>query len=428
MPLHYLTAKLSLLPPLLQPTFDAIFSTLPLWCRWRLLVLQSLNFLVPIVTAPYWLFGNKYSVVYVPTRGGARRRCLVFRPPCVSTGRGGELGEGTERDVGGWWSEEEEGELTAGDGSVEARESYNTSKRARGGNELRPLHIDIHGGSFIGGIPEQNARWCTLLSSRTGAIVISCTYRFAPRYTFPAAHDDVDDILAWIMQHAEQIGGDRRLVTVGGSSAGGNLGLSAAVSWNSVGKRDRQGSVEERGAESKRIDDEAEDWDGEEDAEGMDIKAYLSHYSAIDLRLPPQSKPRPANFPARDPLAFMFPLYDIYAGANRSENLSNARLHPILSEKKALPKDMLFIVAGIDILVQEQLTFVERVRAEIERDGEEADRSVEARVFESGFHGWLELPKMILEKERVAAFEASVDFIRRVHRKHGWYYQPKGMR
>jgi hypothetical protein len=33
------------------------------------------------------------------------------------------------------------------------------------------------------------------------------------------------------------------------------------------------------------------------------------------------------------------------------------------------------------------------------------------------------VPKMILEEERVAAFDASVDFIRGVHRKYEWYYQ-----
>jgi hypothetical protein len=50
---------------------------------------------------------------------------------------------------------------------------------------------------------------------------------------------------------------------------------------------------------------------------------------------------------------------------------------------------MLFIVAGIDILMHEQLNFVERIRKEAEAEGD-TDRSAEARVWDKGFHGWLE--------------------------------------
>jgi acetyl esterase/lipase len=384
MALNYLHAKISLLPRLFQPTYDALFSTLPLWCRWRLLALQPLNILVALISAPHWLFSNRYEVMYVPTRDGSARRCLVFRPPPTPKNPS-SMSEDAQAASTAKGSLTGLDECSEGEGEGAKREDENNNQTSTANLRLRPLHIDIHGGSFIGGFPEQGSRFCSLLSSRTGAVVISCTYRVAPRYTYPAAHDDVDDILAWVVGHAEELGGDREVLTVGGSSAGGNLGLSAVVGWhakhgNREGKRDRE---------------EAKDGDtrGRGDHK-VNIKAYLAHYAALDLHTPPQAKPRPANFPAKDPLSFMLPLYDIYAGANRSENLSNARLHPILSEKKWLPRDMFFVVAGIDILVDEQLSFVARVKAEIKRDqdegGEEGERSVEAKVFDRGFHGWLE--------------------------------------
>jgi acetyl esterase/lipase len=394
MALNYLHAKISLLPRLFQPTYDALFSKLPLWCRWRLLALQPLNIIVALISAPHWLFSNRYEVMYVPTRDGSARRCLVFRPP-LTPKNPSSMSEDTQAASTAKGSLTGLDECSEGEGEGAKREDENNNQTSTANLRLPPLHIDIHGGSFIGGFPEQGSRFCSLLSSRTGAVVISCTYRVAPRYTYPAAHDDVDDILAWVVEHAEELGGDREVLTVGGSSAGGGLGLSAVVGWHArqallnEQDEDRKG----KGKAQRKVDADA---DADEDRcrkQNVDIKAYLAHYAALDLRTPPQAKPRPANFPAKDPLSFMLPLYDIYAGANRSENLSNARLHPILSEKKWLPRDMFFVVAGIDILVHEQLTFVERVKAEIERDGdseEGEERSVEARVFERGFHGWLE--------------------------------------
>lgn len=95
---------------------------------------------------------------------------------------------------------------------------------------LRPLHVDIHGGGFIGGIPEYDAPFCTQVAKTTGAVVISVAYRFAPRYPYPAAHDDVEDAILWLLKNAEGLfGADPDLLTVSGSSAGGTLALGAAL-------------------------------------------------------------------------------------------------------------------------------------------------------------------------------------------------------
>jgi hypothetical protein len=71
--------------------------------------------------------------------------------------------------------------------------------------------------------------------------------------------------------------------------------------------------------------------------------------------------------------------------------MTNPRLSPIVAELDTLPKDMLLVIAAIDILAHEQLTFVERVTKEIEERGGESvtGRRVVARVFEKGLHGWI---------------------------------------
>jgi acetyl esterase/lipase len=320
MALGYFKSKLSILPRLFQPLYDAIFSTLPIRYRWRLLVLQPINTLIALITSPTWLFSNRYSVLYIPTRF-YKHRALVYQPP---------------------------------------KKFYNPTPNAR-----RPLHIDIHGGGFIGGFAEQGARWCAYLSDQTGAVVVSCTYRVAPRYTFPAAHNDIDDVVSWILEHAETVlDADPKLLTIGGSSVGASLALSAAIKLHRLAAQKKPG-------------------------QGIEAKAVLSFTAPVDYRLKPEQKPRPPNFPKKDPLFWLVPMYDTYAGPARAENLSNPRLNPIIADRKELPRDMLFIIAGIDILLHEQLSFVERIRSEYERSGEDGWQ-VEAKVFDKGFHGWLE--------------------------------------
>lgn len=70
--------------------------------------------------------------------------------------------------------------------------------------------------------------------------------------------------------------------------------------------------------------------------------------------------------------------------------MQDARLSPIIKPLNDLPKNILLIVPAVDICVHEQLTFVERVKQEIEDEGLEGERSVEAVVLEKAFHGWFE--------------------------------------
>jgi acetyl esterase/lipase len=225
------------------------------------------------------------------------------------------------------------------------------------------LHIDLHGGGFIGGLIEQDARWCQHLVEETGAVVVSCEYRIAPRHTFPAAHDDIDEMVSWILENAEaKLNADANLLTMGGSSAGGNLALSAAIELHR--RREANGS-------------------------GPVVKAMLGFCPLVDLRPKPEEKPRPPNFPTKDPLFWMLPMYDTYPGPSRAQDLANPRINPIIADKETLPEHILFIVAGIDILLHEQLTFIERVRGELERE-HNTKRRVEAKLIEKGFHGWLE--------------------------------------
>ena len=184
-----------------QPLLDALFAPRPLQHRWRLLLLLPISILTCTMKGLPYLLSRPFVEIYIPTRRPRETiRALVYNHPS----RCSKLKNGSRR----------------------------------------PLHIDVHGGGFIGGLPESDTPICTLVAEATGAVVISITYRFAPRYPFPAAHDDIEDALLWLSRNAEEeFGVDTELITVSGFSAGGNLALAAAL-----GAKDREGENIVKGA------------------------------------------------------------------------------------------------------------------------------------------------------------------------------------
>ena len=309
----------------LHPSIDALFARdITFSERWRmLLLLQPITYMTYALTCSPWLFSRAFTTEYITVDTGRMFRILVFKA------------------------------------------KDNTSKPSH--DKLRPLHLDVHGGAFMGGKPESDARFCDLLARTTGAVVISATYRFAPAHRFPAAIDDIDAVVRFLQANAAQRwAADPALITVSGFSAGGNLVFAAT----------QQPACHAPAPTA--------------------IKAAVTFFAVVDLRLPPQEKPRPLDAkgndrsPKNDPMAALIPLMDSYAVRARKDHMNDARLSPILAKLETLPKDILLIVPAIDIAVHEQLTFVERIKAEIEADPnvKGKGRRAEAVVYENAFHGW----------------------------------------
>jgi acetyl esterase/lipase len=171
----------------LDPLRQALFAPgIRFTYRWRLLVLQQINLIVlPLKTLP-WTFSKAYRIIWIPSRGGSRYlRALVFEPSNLSTPQ------------------------------------YQQPR-------LKPLHIDFHAGAFTGGHAEVDNAFCHTVCQRTGAVVVSVDYRVAPQHIYPAAHEDCEDAVEWLLVHArEEFGADPGNLTVSGFSAGGNLMMVA---------------------------------------------------------------------------------------------------------------------------------------------------------------------------------------------------------
>lgn len=90
-----------------------------------------------------------------------------------------------------------------------------------------PVYVNIHGGGFVVGHPEQDDPWCRYLAAHAGVIVINPEYVLAPAYRFPAAPHQIYDIVCWAADPSRGEWDGSRLC-VGGQSAGGNLAAAAA--------------------------------------------------------------------------------------------------------------------------------------------------------------------------------------------------------
>ncbi|KAF2495670.1 alpha/beta-hydrolase, partial [Lophium mytilinum] len=277
---------MSVLAALFQPLYDSVFSTLPFHQRWRLFLIQPITLLAEALTLPPLLLSRKHHTITIPTRHGPLR-ALLFRPP--------------------------------------SNQSTTSC---------------LHPSAFISGLPSTTAPFCTHLSTTTSTIAVSATYRLAPRHPFPAAIDDVDDAVTYLLSPAfstylratHGVSVDTALFTLSGQSAGANLALAACA------------------APALR---------------GGKAKAVVGYYAPVDLRVPPWEKEKSEGmYGWWDPLGWAMPLFDAYAGPVREGEGRNPRLSPVLMEVGELPRDLLLVVPSIDVLVVEQLGFVERVRRE----------------------------------------------------------------
>ena len=98
-----------------------------------------------------------------------------------------------------------------------------------------PVVLFYYGGGFVIGSIESYDKICRVLANRSGSVVVSVDYRLAPEHPFPAAVEDAVAALDWVVENADQFGGDVGRIAVAGDSAGGNLAAVAAQAGRDKG-------------------------------------------------------------------------------------------------------------------------------------------------------------------------------------------------
>lgn len=335
-----------------RPALDALWfgRHLPCALRWRLLAFQPLHVIANLTIFLPYLVRRPFTVDYIPVAPGRELRVLVF---------GQQSGQTNSKD------------------------HHETEP-------LRPLHINCHGGGFVGGYPETSVPWCDLVAKRTGAVVVSLSYRLAPVHPFPAGPDDIDAAITWLRENAAtRYGADPNLITVSGFSVGGTFLLAAA----------QQPSCH--------------------DPAPTNFKAYVGFYPVMDPLTPPWEKPRPSDMPTGG-LSFMDKLYASYPGLDPASVSRTPRLCPGLTPLEALPKRMMIVMPRLDILNKEILDFAARVDNDRQVAGQ-AGPALDIEYVEDGFHGYLEVPDLVVPwTKKMQVYEKGLNMIEAAHEENGW--------
>ena len=99
----------------------------------------------------------------------------------------------------------------------------------RGRGSGRPVLVYVHGGGWWRGRRQTQALPMRHLLAHRGWVVCAPSYRLSPDATFPDHLVDIKRAVAWIREHAEELGVDPDFIAISGGSTGGNLAALAAL-------------------------------------------------------------------------------------------------------------------------------------------------------------------------------------------------------
>ncbi|AFK56272.1 alpha/beta hydrolase fold domain-containing protein [Tistrella mobilis] len=99
-----------------------------------------------------------------------------------------------------------------------------------------PALIYIHGGGFVLFSLDTHDRLMREYAARARMVVIGIDYSLAPEARFPQAPQEVVDVVRAIHARAAEFGLDPARIALGGDSAGGNLTVSACLTFRDAGE------------------------------------------------------------------------------------------------------------------------------------------------------------------------------------------------
>jgi acetyl esterase/lipase len=186
--------------------------------------------------------------------------------------------------------------------------------------------------------------FCARVARETGHRVLDVQYRLAPEYPFPAALEDVEDAVNWVIKKAQDF--DLSRFAISGFSAGGNLALATA---SGMFKKDTFNSV-------------------------------LTFYPSTNKFLDAGDRTRPDTSLGAGPVA-MSRLFD-KCYIPPTVDKKNPLVSPSFASTDAFSQNVLFITAACDNLCLEAESLAARIK---DADG---SRNVVTTRMEKCVHTW----------------------------------------
>ena len=93
----------------------------------------------------------------------------------------------------------------------------------------QPVIYELHGGGFVFGDARKDDGICHTMASVSGCNVVGIDYRLVPEAPYPAAVDDLCDVMAYFREHEADYGMNGHLAGVVGFSGGATIAASAGL-------------------------------------------------------------------------------------------------------------------------------------------------------------------------------------------------------
>jgi acetyl esterase/lipase len=227
----------------------------------------------------------------------------------------------------------------------------------------RGLFLHIHGGGWILGDPGMSDPINAAVAEKHDLAVLSVDYRLAPEHPYPAAPDDCEAALAWLLDKGPaEFGADR--VFIGGESAGGHLTLVTGL----------------RGRDRLKARDRL-----------LGLNLVFGWY---DLNGTPSQRGNNGLPDMLDPEGLRF-MVDSFTPGLSEEDRRAPDISPLFADLRGLPP-CLVSVGTADHLCDDSLFLAPRLAA--------AEVDVELAVYPDSPHGYQSLPTKMAE-----ASEARID-------------------
>src|SRR5207248_6647397 len=85
------------------------------------------------------------------------------------------------------------------------------------------VYLHIHGGGWSIGAADLHDVELSQLARETRLVIASLAYRLAPEHPYPAAPDDCEDAVLWLLERGARELGAPPALAIGGESAGAHL-------------------------------------------------------------------------------------------------------------------------------------------------------------------------------------------------------------
>ena len=231
-----------------------------------------------------------------------------------------------------------------------------------------PVLVHYHGGGWVLMGLETHDGYCRQLANASGAAVIAVEYRKAPEFKAPMLAEDCFAALKWVIANAADLNVDTTRLGVVGDSAGGNLAAAVTLMAREA---------------------------------GIPIKCQVLTYPAVDATLSAASIQENKQAPLLGEAEMKW-FYGYYLDG-ASVDARHPLVSPLFASSHAGLPAAFVSTAEFDPLRDEGEAYAKKLK--------EAGVAVEAKRYDSVFHGFMLMSKIIPEGRQLLADQ--VNFLAR---------------